>query len=71
MAGEVAAPPLSRAMAGSRDLAWFVLLVAIAHAVRYFLVGVLAYTTLTHGLYEGAGQDCGWKKDKTQKKYIK
>lgn len=52
--GEVAAPPSSRARAGGRDLAWFVLLVAIAHAVTYFLVGALAFATLTHGLYEGA-----------------
>lgn len=54
IAGEVVAPPSSRARVGGRDLAWFVLLVAIAHAITYFLVGALAFATLTHGLYEGA-----------------
>jgi hypothetical protein len=39
IAGEVVARPSSRASAGSRDLAWFVLLVAMAHAITYFLVG--------------------------------
>ena len=37
-----------------RRFAWFVLLVAIAHAFTYFLVGALAFAMLTHGLYEGA-----------------
>jgi hypothetical protein len=41
IAGEVVARPSSRASAGSRDLAWFVLLVAMAHAITYFLVGAL------------------------------
>lgn len=50
MAGEVAARLWSRARTGGRDLAWFVLLVAVAHAVTYFLVGALAFATLTHGL---------------------
>jgi len=54
IAGEVVARPSSRASAGRRDLAWFVLLVAMAHAITYFLVGALAFSTLTHGLYEGA-----------------
>ncbi len=54
IAGEVAAPPSSQARAGGRDLASFVLLVAIAHAITYFLVGALAFATLTHRLYEGA-----------------
>jgi hypothetical protein len=31
----------------------FVLLVAVAHAATYFVVGALAFATLTHGLYEG------------------
>jgi hypothetical protein len=30
------------------------MLVAIAHAITYFLVGAVAFATLTHGLYEGA-----------------
>jgi hypothetical protein len=38
----------------ARRLAWFVLLVTVAHAVTYFVVGALAFTVLTHGLYEGA-----------------
>jgi hypothetical protein len=54
IAGEVPALPRTRAKAGGRDLARFVLLVAVAHAITYFLVGALAFTTLTHGLYEGA-----------------
>jgi hypothetical protein len=32
----------------------FVLLVAVAQAISYFVVGALAFATLTHGLYEGA-----------------
>ena len=32
----------------------FVLLVAVAQAVSYLVVGALAFMTLTHGLYEGA-----------------
>jgi hypothetical protein len=54
LAGKVFASPSSRASVGGRKLVWFVLLVATAHAITYFLVGALAYATLTHGLYEGA-----------------
>jgi hypothetical protein len=54
IAGEVVAPPTLRASVGGRKLVWFVLLVAIAHAITYFLVGALAFATLTHRLYEGA-----------------
>jgi hypothetical protein len=43
-----------RPTARDNRLAWFVLLVTIAHAVTYFAVGALAFTVLTHGLYEGA-----------------
>ena len=32
----------------------FVLLVTVAQAISYFVVGALAFATLTHGLYEGA-----------------
>ena len=32
----------------------FLLLVAVAQAISYFVVGALAFATLTHGLYEGA-----------------
>jgi len=54
IAGEVISRPRFRVRARGRDLTWFVLLVAVAHAITYFLVGALAFTTLTHGLYEGA-----------------
>lgn len=54
IAGEVVAPPGLRPSVRGRKLVWFVLLVAIAHAITYFLVGALAFATLTHGLYEGA-----------------
>ena len=40
--------------ATSRGLVWFVLLVATAHAITYLLVGALAFSMLTHELYEGA-----------------
>jgi hypothetical protein len=43
-----------RAGAGGRSVAVFVLLVAVAHALTYFVAGALAFATLTHGLYEGA-----------------
>ena len=39
---------------GVRAVARFVLLVAVAHTVTYFVAGALAFATLTHGLYEGA-----------------
>jgi len=52
--GDVRAPASPRARAGGRQLAMFVLLVAVAHALTYFVAGALAFTTLTHGLYEGA-----------------
>lgn len=54
IAGRVAAPPSSRTRAGGRRVASFVLLVAVAHAVTYLVIGALAFATLTHGLYEGA-----------------
>jgi len=50
-AGTSASP---RATNGRRGLVAFVLLVALAHAVTYFVVGALAFALLTHGLYEGA-----------------
>jgi len=43
-----------RAWSGGRELIWFVVLVAVAHTVTYFVAGTVAYATLTHGLYEGA-----------------
>ena len=43
-----------RVSARGRALAAFVLLVAVAQALTYFVVGALAFITLTHGLYEGA-----------------
>ena len=46
----IARPTSHRAAVGRRGRAWFVLLVASAHAVTYFLVGALAFATLTHGL---------------------
>jgi hypothetical protein len=54
IAAEGAGRPASRLSVGGHKVAWFVLLVAIAHAITYFLVGALAFATLTHGLYEGA-----------------
>jgi len=42
------------ANAGRRGLIAFVLLVAVAHTLTYFVVGALAFATLTHVLYEGA-----------------
>jgi hypothetical protein len=54
IAGQIVAPPASRANFGSRKLVRFVLLVAVAHALTYFVVGALAFITLTHVLYEGA-----------------
>lgn len=53
IAREVIAPTSYRTGIGGRRLIWFVLLVAIAHAITYFLVGALAFATITHGLYEG------------------
>jgi hypothetical protein len=53
VAGDVPAPS-DHADRGGHRLLWFVLLVAIAHAITYFLVGALAFATLTHGLYVGA-----------------
>lgn len=35
-------------------VARFVLLVAVAPSITSFVVGELAFATLTHGLYEGA-----------------
>lgn len=43
-----------RAGGGFRTLALFVLLVAVAHTITYFVAGALAFATLTHVLYEGA-----------------
>ena len=40
--------------AGAGAVIRFVVLVAVAHTVTYFVVGALAFVTLTHGLYEGA-----------------
>ena len=54
IAGQVVASPSSRASVGGRRLIWFVLIVAVAHALTYFVVGALAFATLTHVLYEGA-----------------
>jgi hypothetical protein len=53
IAGEVVVPPRYRASVGRHDLVWFVLLVSIAHAITYFVVGALAFAMLTHELYEG------------------
>ena len=39
--------------AGGSGFAKFVLLVTVAHVVTYFVVGALAFTALTGGLYEG------------------
>ena len=39
---------------GLRERSLFVLLVAVAHTVTYLVVGALAFTFVTHGLYEGA-----------------
>jgi hypothetical protein len=39
---------------GLRDRVLFVGLVAVAHTFTYFVAGALAFTLLTHGLYEGA-----------------
>ena len=44
---------ITLAGSGSRRLATFVLLVAAAHTVTYFVAGAVAFTTLTHTLYEG------------------
>jgi hypothetical protein len=54
IAVEVPAPAMLRASVGDPKLLRFVLLVAIAHATTYFLVGALAFASLTHALYEGA-----------------
>ena len=54
MAGTEPAPRSGLARTHRRGVVGFVLLVAIAHAVTYFLAGALAFATLTHGLYEGA-----------------
>lgn len=43
-----------RSRMGVGGVARFVLLVAVAHALSYFVVGAVAFATLTHGLYEGA-----------------
>lgn len=40
-------------MGGIRPVLGFVLLVAVAHAATYLVVGALAFALLTHGLYEG------------------
>jgi hypothetical protein len=37
-----------------RERILFVVLVAVAHAITYLVVGALAFAFLTHGLYEGA-----------------
>jgi hypothetical protein len=37
-----------------RERILFVVLVAVAHTITYLVVGALAFTFLTHGLYEGA-----------------
>jgi hypothetical protein len=39
---------------GRGSVVRFVVLVAVAHAATYLVVGALAFATLTHGLYEGA-----------------
>ena len=53
----VAGEPLPRtseqSRSGARGLVAFVLLVAIAHTVTYFVAGAVAFATLTHPLYEG------------------
>jgi hypothetical protein len=43
-----------RASGRIRNVARFALLVAVAHAITYLVVGAVAFATLTHGLYEGA-----------------
>ena len=54
IAGGAAPSASDGASVAGRGVARFVLLVAISHAVTYFVVGALAFATLTHGLYEGA-----------------
>lgn len=54
IAGDPAGTRSARTGARVLGLIRFVLLVAIAHTVTYFLVGALAFTLLTHVLYEGA-----------------
>jgi hypothetical protein len=54
IAGEARTRRSHRASSRGRTLVTFVLLVAVAHAFTYFVVGALAFTTLTHTLYEGA-----------------
>jgi hypothetical protein len=44
---------ITLAESGSRRSVVFVLLVAAAHTVTYFVAGAVAFTTLTHTLYEG------------------
>jgi hypothetical protein len=43
-----------RARLGGGGVVRFILLVTVAHAISYFVVGAIAFATLTHGLYEGA-----------------
>lgn len=43
-----------RTRGGARRTAWFVVLVAVAHAVTYLIAGAFAFATMTHVLYEGA-----------------
>jgi hypothetical protein len=56
IASTVAADQKARSEAAprTRSLLRFVVLVAIAHTATYFIVGALAFATLTHGFYEGA-----------------
>ena len=51
--GDVRLGTRQRAVGGVRSTVSFVVLVAVAHAVTYLVVGAVAFAALTHVLYEG------------------